>query len=412
MTNNIRRVVVTGIGAVTPYGTGVEVYWNGLLSCRSAAKPITRFDTSQHKTHFACMIDDFKPHPDIDPRELRRMDRYCHYAVTAAIDAVKQSGLHEKCNPERVGVIIASGIGGIEELEAQHTRLVQRGPSRVSPLLIPMMILDIASGLVAIQFGFRNANYGITSACASGAHAIGEAYRTIKHGYADAVVTGGAEAGITPLSLAGFGNMGAISTRNDSPETASRPFDKNRDGFVMGEGAGVFVLEDLEHARQRGATIYAEVTGYGHTADAYHITAPAPGGAGAILAMKNAIAESNRSPNDVDYVNAHGTSTPHNDSVESQAINTLFGRKLPVSSTKSMTGHLLGASGAIELIAVIQTIRNGVIHPTINYTEPDPECDIDCVPNTPREQKVKFAISNSFGFGGHNACLAVAEFNG
>lgn len=406
----MRRVVVTGIGAVTPFGSGVEIFWNGLLSCKSTASAITRFDTTQHKVHFACMLNDFQPHPDIDPRELRRMDRYCHYAMSGAIEAVNMSGLADKCDPDSVGVIIASGIGGIEELENQHERMLTRGPSRVSPLMIPMMILDMASGLVAIHYGFANANYGIASACASGAHAIGEAFRTIKYGHADAMVTGGAEAGITRLSVAAFGNMGALSTRNDSPETASRPFDLTRDGFVMGEGAGVLVLEELEHAKRRGATILAELTGYGHTADAHHITSPAPGGQGAIKAMKQAIAESGKTPDDVDYINAHGTSTPPNDSAESQAINTLFCRKLPVSSTKSMTGHLLGASGAIELIATIMTINSGVIHPTINYTEPDPECDIDCVPNSPRDQKVEFAISNSFGFGGHNASLAVAAY--
>ncbi|RKY20575.1 MAG: beta-ketoacyl-[acyl-carrier-protein] synthase II, partial [Planctomycetota bacterium] len=351
-----------------------------------------------------------EPNPEIPPKELKRMDRFAVFGMSAAIDAVNMSGLAGDCDPDRVGVLIASGIGGILELERQHHRLVQKGPRAVSPLLIPKMILDIVSGLVAIRYGFTNINFGIASACASGAHAIGEAFRTVKHGYADAVVTGGAEAGITPLSLAGFGNMNALSTRNDEPEKASRPFDRDRDGFVIGEGAGILVLEELEHAKRRGAPILAEMVGYGHTADAHHITDPAPGGAGARKAMAMAIRESGLTPDDVDYINAHGTSTPANDPAEAKAINDLFGRKVPLSSTKSMLGHLLGASGAVELIVSILTIRNGVIHPTVNYENPDPACDVDCVPEGPREQKVDFVISNSFGFGGHNCCLAVKAY--
>ncbi len=410
MTHEPKRVVVTGVGAVTPMGTGIDVLWEGLLEGRITAGPIERFDVSGHKVKFGCEIKNFEPNPEIPPKELKRMDRFTVFGMSAAIDAVNMSGLVGDCDPDRVGVLIASGIGGILELERQHHRLVQKGPRAVSPLLIPKMILDIVSGLVAIRYGFTNINFGIASACASGAHAIGEAFRTVKHGYADAVVTGGAEAGITPLSLAGFGNMNALSTRNDEPEKASRPFDRDRDGFVIGEGAGILVLEELEHAKRRGAPILAEIVGYGHTADAHHITDPAPGGAGARKAMAMAIRESGLTPDDVDYINAHGTSTPANDPAEAKAINDLFGRKVPLSSTKSMLGHLLGASGAVELIVSILTIRNGVIHPTVNYENPDPACDVDCVPEGPREAKVDFVISNSFGFGGHNCCLAVKAY--
>ncbi|MFA4985083.1 MAG: beta-ketoacyl-ACP synthase II [Candidatus Brocadiia bacterium] len=407
---DIKRVVVTGIGAVTPMGNGVAALWDGLLAARSCAGPITLFDASQHKVKFACCINNFQPHPEIDPRELRRMDRYVQFAMSATIEAFNHAGLAGKYEPERAGTIIASGIGGIAVLEEQHGRLIERGPSRVSPLLIPMMIGDIAAGMVAMRYNLRNVNFGVVSACASGAHGIGEAYRTIKHGYADVVIAGGAEAGITPLSVAGFGNMNALSQRSDDPLTASRPFDRTRDGFVIGEGAGILILEELEHAKARGANILAEIVGYGHTADAHHITDPAPDGAGARSAMALAISEAGLTPDDVDYVNAHGTSTIPNDRIESLAINNLFKRRVQVSSTKSMIGHLLGASGAVELIISMLAIRNSVIPPTINYREKDPECDIDCVPNTPRQGKVRIAISNSFGFGGHNACLAVKAF--
>jgi 3-oxoacyl-[acyl-carrier-protein] synthase II len=386
-----RRVVITGMGVISPVGNNRDEFWKSLTEGRNGIGQITRFDVSKYSARIAGEVKDFDPAQFIDRKELRRMDRCTHYAMAAAKMAIEDSGIKlEGELAERTGVIIGSGIGGIETWEAQHQKLLTSGPDKVSPFFVPMMIIDIAAGHVSIAFGAKGPNFATVSACASGGHAIGEGLKIIQNGDCDAMICGGAEAPIAPLALAGFCALRALSLRNDDPEHASRPFDKDRDGFVMGEGAGILILEELEHAKARGAKIYAEICGYGATADAHHITAPAPGGEGAARAMKSAIKNAGLKPEDFDYINAHGTSTDMNDKYETAAIKTVFGehaKKLAISS-----------------------IKHGVIHPTINYTTPDPECDLDYVPNQARTVKVRAALSNSFGFGGHNASLAFKEF--
>ncbi len=404
------RVFITGMGAVTPLGNDPGRFWNGLLEGRSGIHTVTRFDTTGIGTSFAGEVRDFDPGEYMDKKEARRADPFIQYAIAASRQAHEASGIDCTENDgRRIGVIIGSGIGGTTTWEANHRTLMEKGPARVSPFFIPMMIADMASGMVSIMLGARGSNFATVSACSSGAHAIGEAYEMIRRGQLDAVFAGGTEAPVTPLAMAGFSSMKALSERNDDPEGASRPFDKDRDGFVMGEGAGMLVLESEAHARARGAEPLAELAGYGATADAHHLTAPAPEGEGASRAMKLALERSGMSAADVDYINAHGTSTPLNDRFETQAIKGVFGGevdRLKVSSTKSMTGHLLGAAGAIEAVASVFAVRNGVIPPTMNYTTPDPDCDLDYVPNEPQKQPIRAALSNSLGFGGHNVTLA------
>jgi len=403
-----RRVAITGLGAVTPLGVGVEAFWQGLIAGRSGIAPIRAFDTSRYTTRFGGEALDFDPLAFIDRKDAKRMDRYCQFAVAASRMAIEDAALDIASRSDRVGVLIGTGIGGTWTWEIQHDLLRDKGPDRVSPLFIPMLISDMASGYASILFGARGPNLAIVSACASGAHAIGEAWHAIRRGDADAMIAGGAEAALTPLGLAGFCSMKALSTRNDDPGRASRPFDLERDGFVMSEGAGVVVMEALQIARERGARIYCEVIGYGATADAYHLTAPAPEGSGGARAMAAAIRSAAISPADVDYINAHGTSTPLNDKLETQAIKTSLGDaayRVAISSTKSMTGHMLGAAGGAETVICALAIARGIIPPTINHEHPDPECDLDYVPNLARRARVNVAMSNSFGFGGHNASL-------
>jgi len=411
-----RRVVITGMGAVSPLGLDVPTLWRNLLQGCSGAGPITQFDATNHESRFACEVKGFDPLNYMDRKEARRNDRFVQLALAATQEALRQSGLEiGQGNAERVGVIVGSGIGGFTTLFQQAEVLRDKGPRGVSPFLIPMMISDMAAGQIAIVYGARGVNYCTTSACASSAHAIGEGFEAIRRGAADVIVAGGSEAAIIPMTIAAFNAARALSTRNEEPERASRPFDAQRDGFVLGEGGAILILEELEHARRRGAPILAEVAGYGATADANHITAPAPGGEGGVRSMRLALQEAGLEPEAVDYVNAHGTSTPLNDSTETQAIKTVFGDdayQVPISSTKSMVGHLLGAAGAIEAIACIEAIRTGMIHPTINYEFPDPECDLDYVPNKPRETDVRVALSNSFGFGGHNVSLVFSRYQG
>ncbi|MFH1905136.1 MAG: beta-ketoacyl-ACP synthase II [bacterium] len=408
------RVVITGIGAVTPVGNNTDVFWKNVCDGKSGVDHITLFDPADFDSKIAGQIKNFDSSMYLGQKDIRRMDSFVQFAVACSKMALENSGLDtDKEDKSRIGVLIGSGIGGLKVIEDQHNVLLQKGPSRVSPFLIPMLIIDMASGQVAIQFGLKGPNFAIATACASGSHAIGEAFRIIQRGEADIMLAGGTEAAITPLGVAGFCKMRALSTRNDEPEKASRPFDRDRDGFVIGEGAGILLLEDLNHAKKRGATIYAELAGFGMTADAYHITSPSPEGEGAAQAMKLALEDATLNPEDIDYINAHGTSTPFNDRCETKAIKTVFGKcakNIPVSSTKSMTGHLLGASGGVELIACVLSIKHGIITPTINYENPDPECDLDYVPNTARECKVQYAMSNSFGFGGHNSALVVKEY--
>ncbi len=410
------RVVVTGLGAVTPLGTGVEEFWQGLIEGKSGVGPITRFDASELPTRIAAEVRTFDPLDFLDRKEARRMDRFTQYAAAAAIMAKENSGLSiDGDEAERVGVLIGSGIGGIETLEEQCRTLYERGPNRVSPFMVPMMIPDMASGQVSILLGAKGHNSCTMTACATGANAIGDAFRIIERGDAVAMITGGAEAAISKLAMAGFCAAKTLSTRNDEPTRASRPFDLERDGFVMGEGAGILVLEELNHALDRGATILAEIVGYGATGDAYHITSPSPEGDGASRAMSAALSDAGLKPTDIGYINAHGTSTTLNDVFETLAIKRVFGDyayKVPISSTKSMTGHLLGAAGGIESIASIQVIRNGVVPPTINYENPDERCDLDYVPNAARQTDVRVVMSNSFGFGGHNAVLVFARYEG
>jgi 3-oxoacyl-[acyl-carrier-protein] synthase II len=406
-----RRVVITGLGTVNSLCSDVPGLWRALLAGQSGIGRIEQFDTSAFKIHFAGEVKDFHPETVIDGKTARRLDRFAQFAQVASLSAVKDSGLEfGREDPYRCGVIIGSGIGGLNEFEEQHARYVHQGPSKISPFVIPKMIANAAAGNVSIQFGLCGPNTAVATACASAANAIGDALRTIQWGYADVMVTGGSESTITPMGVGGFTSAHALSKRNDNPKAASRPFDKDRDGFVLSEGAGLVIIEELEHARKRGAHVYAELLGCGSTADAHHITAPHPCGAGAAQAMRLALKDARLNPEDVQYVNAHGTSTPLGDEAETKALKDVFGAhayKLAISSTKSMLGHLLGASGGVELIATVLSIQNGVVHPTINYDTPDPACDLDYVPNTAREMKVRRAISNSFGFGGHNCTLVV-----
>lgn len=408
------RVVITGLGVITPIGNDVTTFWNNLQAGVSGIDYITAFDTSEFTTKIAGEVKNFNPEDYMDKKEVRRMDRFVHFAIAATKQALNHAQLDiEKTNPYRVGVYIGSGIGGLATLEENHRTLLEKGPKRVSPFLIPMMIANMASGMVSIHTGAKGPNSTVVTACATGTHAIGDAFEIIRRGDADVMIAGGTESTITPLAFAGFGSMKALSTRNDEPTKASRPFDLHRDGFVMGEGAGIMILESLEHAQKRGAKIIAEVIGYGMSGDAYHLTAPAPEGEGAARAMLEAIRRAGISPMEVDYINAHGTSTDYNDKFETMAIKKAFGEHaytLAVSSTKSMTGHLLGAAGAVEAVICALTIRDGVIPPTINYETPDPDCDLDYVPNVARKQSVRVAMSNSLGFGGHNSSIILKAY--
>jgi 3-oxoacyl-[acyl-carrier-protein] synthase II len=410
----VRRVVVTGLGLVTPVGTDVESSWSALLAGTPGAATITKFDPQQLSVRFACEVKGFDPLQYMDRKEARRYDLFAQFALAAAHQAVTQAGLEGKVpDPDRVGVVIGSGIGGMQTYEDNCKLFLTKGPDRVSPFFVPMFIPDIAAGLVSIRYGLKGPNYATVSACASSAHAIGDSYNLIRHGMADAMVTGGAEAAITGLTVAAFANMRALSTRNDSPETASRPFDADRDGFVLGDGGAIVVLESLEHAERRGARILGEVLGYGSSGDAYHITSPAEHGEGAQRAMRACLADGRIDPTDVGYINAHGTSTEQGDIAETQAVKAVFGeqaRKLIFGSTKSMTGHLLGAAGALEFGVALLASRCGVIPPTINQFTPDPQCDLDCAPNRKVDRRVDVALSNSFGFGGHNVTLAVRRW--
>jgi 3-oxoacyl-[acyl-carrier-protein] synthase II len=409
-----RRVVITGLGAVTPIGNTVSAYLAGLSQGANGVAPITLFDASAHACRFAAEVKNFDPTGLIDPKEAKRWDRFCQFGVVAAKEALSHSGLViNDANRQRIGVIIGSGVGGLLMMESQSHVLKEKGPSRVSPFTVPMMIPNMAAGLAAIALGAQGPSSAVATACAAGSNAIGDAFRLIQNGFADAMVCGGAESAITPLGVAGFASAKALSFRNDDPASASRPFDAQRDGFVIGEGAGVLILESLEHAKARGAEILAEIVGYGSTCDAHHITSPIPGGTGGARAMALALQNGRLAADQVDYVNAHGTSTQANDSNETAAIKTSLGsraQQIPVSSTKSMTGHLLGGSGGIEAVAAVLAINHGMVPPTINYQNPDPACDLDVVPNKAREQIINTVLSNSFGFGGHNVCLAFRRF--
>lgn len=409
----MKRVVITGLGAVTPVGNNVETFWRNLSAGVSGIGLITHFDTTDYKAKVAAEVKDFDVTPYVDKMAAKRLDLFSQYAIAAAQQAMDDSAL--VCDPEQLGVYFGSGIGGLNTMVREQERLLKSGPARVSAMLIPMMISNLAAGNVAIRFNAQGPCLPVVTACATGTNAIGEAYRAIADGYADAIIAGGTEASITPLAVAGFTNCMAL-TLNDDPATACRPFDKNRDGFVMGEGAGALILEEYEHAKARGAKIYAEVCGYGHTCDAHHVTAPDPEAKGASRAIKVAVSQAQISDADCVYINAHGTSTPLNDKSETLAIKLALGeetaKKVAISSTKSMTGHMLGAAGAIEAIAAVLALHNGLIPPTIGYTEPDPECDLDYVPNTARKADVTLAVSTSLGFGGHNACLAFRKVEG
>jgi len=409
-----KRVVVTGLGCISPVGNNVPDTWNALLAGKSGAGPITRFDATKYKTRFAAEVKGFDPVPLLGTRDARKFDRYAQLAIAAAQEALNDSGLViDDSNRDRVGVLIGTGIGGIGTMMENVDVLYERGPERVSPFLVPMMIADSAAGLLAIRTGARGPNMAIVSACATGTNVVGEASEMIRRGAADVMLAGSSEAAIAELTIAGLNVMTALSTRNDSPETASRPFDKNRDGFLIGEGAGMLVIESLEHAQKRGAKILCELKGYGTSDDAYHISAPAENGAGAALSMSRALENANINAADIGYINAHGTSTVLNDKSETAAIKTVFGEhayKVPISSTKSMTGHLLGASGSVEAVICAKVLQENILPPTINYETPDPECDLDYVPNTARPAKPKHVMSNSFGFGGHNATLIMSRF--
>jgi len=411
MVNDQHRVFVTGSGVISPLGNETGQFWKNLVAGVSGAGPITRFDTAGLETRFACEVKGFTTEGIVDRKDAKRMDRFVQYAVVASHEAIRSAGLDlGTVNLERVGVILGSGIGGMETFEAQHRIMIERGSSRVSPFFIPMMISDMAAGQVSIQFGLKGPNFCTVSACASGAHAIGEALRLLRAGDADVILAGGTEATITPMALSGFGNARTLSTRNDDPQRASRPFDQDRDGFVIGEGAGVIVLETEDHARRRGAPLLCELNGYGASADAFHMTAPSTDGDGAARAMKRALDDAGLPADQVQYINAHGTSTPTGDPVEVAAVKRVFGehaRKLMMSSTKSMTGHLLGAAGGLEAVVTALTLARGIVPPTINLEHADPQCDLDFVPNQARAQRVKAALSNSFGFGGHNVTLAM-----
>lgn len=409
-----RRVVVTGMGVISPVGKSVVEFWDSIRNGRSGTGLLSRFNTEKYNCRVSAEVKEFNPEPIIEPKEVGKTDMFCQYAIVASVEAIDSSGLNlESIDRDRAGVIIGSGIGGIQTLETQKEILDTKGPRRISPFLIPMLIVNMASGLVSIRFGFRGPNTSVVTACATGNHSIGDAMRLIQRDEADVMLAGGTEAALTPLGFGGFCALRALTGHNDTPESASRPFDKTRDGFVMGEGAGVVVLEELEHAKKRGAVILAELAGYGMSGDAHHITMPDPEGKGQKLAMNRALDDAHIGLDGLDYINAHGTSTPYNDKFETLAIKSLFGEragKIPISSTKSMTGHLLGAAGAVEFIACAKAIQDGVIPPTINYHEPDPECDLDYVPNEARSAPIRTAMSNSFGFGGHNAVLVLKKF--
>lgn len=410
------RAVVTGLGVISPIGNSVEEAWGNMLAGKSGVGMVTRFDTANYTTKIAGEVRNFDPAAFIDKKELRRMDLAEQYALVASELAIRDSGIDlSKVDLEKAGVVIGSGIGGITTFEQQHSTLVTSGPGRVSPFFIPMMIIDMCAGLVSMRFGFKGPNYATVSACASSAHAIADAFRCVQRGEADVMIAGGAEATITPTSMAGFCQARAMSTRNDEPEKASRPFDKGRDGFVMGEGSAILLIESLEHAQKRGARIYGEILGAGMTADAYHMTAPHPDGDGAARAMKMAIKDAGLKPEQISYINTHGTATDLGDIAETRAIKSVLGEhayKTPCNSTKSLAGHLLGAAGAIELVACLKSIETGWLHPTINLDDPDPECDLDYVPNQKRKHDVMYAVSNSFGFGGHNVSLVAGKLNG
>lgn len=413
---NFPRVVVTGLGAVTPIGNNLEEFRQGLLEGRSGSAPITRFDASDFDTKFACEVKNFDPLPYINRKEVQRMDLFTQFAIASAAMAVEDSGIDfEKTDKNRVGVVVGSGIGGMWTYHHQQEALYERGgkPDRISPFFVPMLISDIAAGHIAIRWGLKGPNYGTVSACATSSHSIADALMLLQRGDADVMLVGGSEAVVCPMGVGGFNALKALSTRNDSPSTASRPFDKERDGFVIGEGSAILVVETLEHALARGAKIYAELAGFGLTDDAFHITQPAPGGEGAVRSMQLAIADAGLKPEDIDYINAHGTSTPFNDRNESAAIKTVFGEhatKLAVSSTKSMTGHLLGAAGAVEAAATCLAISESFIPPTINYSTPDPDCDLNYTPNVAVKKEIKAALSNTFGFGGHNATICFKAY--
>jgi 3-oxoacyl-[acyl-carrier-protein] synthase II len=404
------------MGCISPVGNNVKETWDSILAGKSGAAMITQFDASKHKTRFAAEVKGFDPVALFGTRETRKMDRFTQFAMTVAMEALEGSGLNiDESNRDRIGVVIGTGIGGISTLLEQVEILRERGPERVSPFLVPMMISDSAPGMIAIRFGVRGPNMALATACASGNNVIGEALEMIRRGAAEVMIAGASEAAIVPVAMAGLNVMTALSTRNDDPQTASRPFDKDRDGFLMGEGAGILILESLENAQARGAKIFCEISGYGTTDDAHHISAPAENGAGAAMAMKLALGNANLDVNDIGYINAHGTSTPLNDKSETAAIKTVFGEhayNIPISSTKSMTGHLLGASGAIEAVFCTLAIQEEILPPTINYQTPDPECDLDYIPNKPRKASPKHVMSNSFGFGGHNATVIFSRFEG
>jgi len=410
------KIVVTGIGAITAIGNNVNEFWQGLMDGKSGGAPIQRFDATHFKTKFACEVKNFDYGAYLDRKEMQRTDPFTQLALSATAMAIEDAGINfDKINKKRVGVIISSGIGGMWTLHHQHEALFEREgkPDRISPFFIPMLISDIASGYVAIKYGLKGPNYSTVSACATSSHSLADALMLMQRGSADMMVVGGAESVICPMGVGGFNAMRALSTRNDSPETGSRPFDKDRDGFVMGEGAGILILETLEHAQNRGAKIYAEFAGFGLSDDGYHITQPAPGGEGAVDSMSIAIEDAGLTVNDIDYINAHGTSTPFNDKNETAAIKTVFGDRaydMAISSTKSSTGHLLGAAGGVEAIVSVLTIKNGMIPPTINYFTPDPDCDLNYTPNKPVKKDVKVVLSNTFGFGGHNASLIFKAF--
>ena len=409
-------MLVTGVGLVIPTGIGTETAWKNVCEGKSGIGPLTRFDPNGFETKIAGEVKGFSPEAYIEKKEIKKMDLFIQYALAATKEALEDSRLRitsENC--DRIGVIVGTGLGGLPTIEKYHQILLEKGPSRISPFFIPMLIANLASGQIAIQFGAKGPNTCIVTACATGAHCIGDAFRAIVYGDAEAIITGGTEANITPLTIAGFNAMKALSTRNEEPEKACRPFEKNRDGFVAAEGAGILILEELEFALERGAKIYGELIGYGYTGDAFHITAPPPEGEGAARCMRMAIKDAGLRPEDIDYINAHGTSTPLNDLTETQAIKTVFGehaKKVAISGTKSMTGHLLGAAGSTEAIFTLLAIRDGVIPPTINYDVPDPECDLDYVPNVARRQPLTVAMSNAFGFGGTNATLVFRRFSG
>ena len=412
---SMRRVVITGLGAITPIGNNVEDLWKALLEGKSGAGLITKFDTENFVTKFACEVKDFNVEEYMDKKEARRMDLYAQYAIASASMAMEDADFNlDEIDLERFGVIYGSGIGGMETFENQTINYMNGGPRRISPFFIPMMISDIAAGQISIRYGLKGPNYATTSACATSTHAIADAFFMIQRGSADCIVSGGAEASITPMAIGGFNSARAISSWNDRPTEASRPFDKDRNGFVMGEGSATLILEELEHAKKRGAKIYAEITGAGLTGDAYHVTAPAPEGEGAYRSMREALRDGGIKPEDVDYINAHGTSTKLNDLNETKAIKKLFGEyayKLAISSTKSMTGHLLGATGALESIVCILAMNNSIIPPTINLDEPDPECDLNYTPKVAAEKNIDYALTNTFGFGGHNSTLLFKKYS-